>query len=149
MIGVSEIAVSNANTSSRSIYSCATIRYIVVRLEGDDTRLSTSAEPSNNVQEDTFLNPERYILEPRKIHPCNQEETFLQPITCFVFLIFLDNPIADGTLSAVVIYANLKQALAYRQNMESSIPFRISSLGTPIVYTPIIGLYFFIERTPY
>lgn len=63
------------------------------------TRLSTSTEPSNNVQEDTSLNPERYmlvpqtilactpkdiflyskryILEPRKKHPCNQEDTFL------------------------------------------------------------------------
>lgn len=48
----------------KGIYSCATMRYIVVRLEGDDTRLSTSAKPSDNVQEDTCLNPKRYILEP-------------------------------------------------------------------------------------
>ena len=41
----------------KGMYSCTTKRCIVVRLEGDATRLSTSAEPSGNVQEDTFLNP--------------------------------------------------------------------------------------------
>lgn len=41
------------------------------------TMLSTSAEHSNNVQEDTSLNPERYMLEPQTILTCTPKDTYL------------------------------------------------------------------------
>ncbi len=43
------------------------------------TAVSTSAEPSDNVQEDTSLNPERYMLVPQTILACTPKDIFLNP----------------------------------------------------------------------
>ena len=48
------------------MYTRTTIQVVVVRFKGVATRLSRSAEPSHNSQEDTFSNPERDILDPGK-----------------------------------------------------------------------------------